>query len=353
MGRVKETLRTILMAGRSITTLLKEVHNKHFELSIKQKLYCIVHGYTVDKYHLYNLGVDDRKYYLNDYLKFKIERINYPYQIMLNDKLVFSKIVDKVFTPEVYGYIQNGQYYVNGEPVEEKFLWELVQTKATVMIKKCDDGGGKGIHRITFNQEGYHIDYVKKTTEQIIRELKGSSRYIVTEYIEQAEYSREIYENATNTIRIMTMRDKKSKEVSIMLAIHKFGSHSSAPTDNIEKGGVSCPIDLETGTITKAMIMKPYGLEWLESHPDSNRKIVGVQLPHWERVKSEVIRISRELEMIHYVGWDVVITDEGFKIIEGNNNPGLGVQFHIPFLKDKKIKKFFMDYDIIKKRDFI
>jgi hypothetical protein len=43
-----------------------------------------------------------------------------------------------------------------------------------------------------------------------------------------------------------------------------------------------------------------------------------------------------------YVGWDVVVTDDGIRILEGNSNSGLdGIQHYGPLLADPRVRRFY------------
>jgi len=46
--------------------------------------------------------------------------------------------------------------------------------------------------------------------------------------------------------------------------------------------------------------------------------------------------------MVPYMGWDVVITEAGFKVLEINSLPGISlVQFFKPLLDEERIRKFY------------
>jgi hypothetical protein len=54
------------------------------------------------------------------------------------------------------------------------------------------------------------------------------------------------------------------------------------------------------------------------------------------------------LPYIPYIGWDIIVQEEGFKIIEGNNHPGLDtLQAHRPLLKDPRVRKFYKAHGVI------
>jgi len=55
-----------------------------------------------------------------------------------------------------------------------------------------------------------------------------------------------------------------------------------------------------------------------DCHPVSGVRIKGFQMPEWVELKEMLTFAAREFPTLRYVGWDVVHTDRGWCIIEGN-----------------------------------
>lgn len=55
----------------------------------------------------------------------------------------------------------------------------------------------------------------------------------------------------------------------------------------------------------------------IEEHPDTGTVLKGY-LPNWELVKRGVIEVSKMMPQLEYLGYDIAITDDGFKILEIN-----------------------------------
>ncbi len=60
--------------------------------------------------------------------------------------------------------------------------------------------------------------------------------------------------------------------------------------------------------------------------------------------------MAAALSFMKFVGWDVVVTEEGFSVIEGNNPPSLGIQGWYPFFQDPRIRRFFEYYKVVPPR---
>ena len=58
------------------------------------------------------------------------------------------------------------------------------------------------------------------------------------------------------------------------------------------------------------------------THPDSGVLLDGI-LPNWDLVISQLLAISRYLPQLKWLGFDIAITEDGFRIIEINSHQGL------------------------------
>lgn len=118
---------------------------------------------------------------------------------------------------------------------------------------------GKGFFVCSWVDGTYHLDGEPKTHaefESFVAELDG---YLTCEYIEQAAYADELFPDASNTLRVLTMWDEREEEAFVPFAIHRTGSRRSAPVDNVSKGGLTAEIDLETGELGQGA-QPPYAL---------------------------------------------------------------------------------------------
>lgn len=91
-------------------------------------------------------------------------------------------------------------------------------------------------------------------------------------------------------------------------------------TDNIVTGGIACYVNPETGIVmTDGLNVEG---KFFPKHPFSNITFKGFQIPRWEEAQKLVLDLAMEVPDARFVGWDVVLTDKGFDILEGNIPPG-------------------------------
>lgn len=91
----------------------------------------------------------------------------------------------------------------------------------------------------------------------------------------------------------------------------------NSPTDNNGQGGISIGIH-PNGRLKKfGVYTKEYGTKCIE-HPISGIKFENFQIPYWEETISLVKKAHQHFYGVKTIGWDVAITPDGPKLIEGN-----------------------------------
>lgn len=331
--------------------LITEEKNYKAEVSVIKKIKLLSRGFTSEKYNLYELYNNDIKQYLSDFQRRKTEKINDKYTILLDDKYIFETLLkDKNIVPKTFGTINKRGIFLENKEANINLFIKLLKEQKALIIKKQQGGGGKGIYRLEYSNGNIVIDdtIISKEKFNIFSEALDDS--LITEHLQQAHYSNSIYPGTINTIRILVMKDPDTNRSFIATAIHKFGSKKTEPVDNVWGGGVTALVDLETGVLGRPALHNENNkkIEWIEKHPDTQQVIKNIQIPHWREVKSSILSLTDELKNIQYVGWDVVITNDGFKIIEGNNYSDVNIiQIHQPLLKGQRVKKFYKYHNII------
>lgn len=64
-------------------------------------------------------------------------------------------------------------------------------------------------------------------------------------------------------------------------------------------------------------------------------------MPRWAELTATLLELLGALPIFNYVGWDVLVTNDGFYIIEGNNAPTIvSLQLTRPALSDPRVRRF-------------
>ena len=159
----------------------------------------------------------------------------------------------------------------------------------------------------------------------------------------QHPYATAIYPHSINTVRILTALDEPSGEFFVMAAAHRFGTATSGRVDNWSAGGVAAGIDLETGRLARATRQPDFdpARTWWTNHPDTGAPIEGVEIPRFAETCRSLLEVCRRFALT-LAGWDVVITPDGWTLLEVNTKPALNLfQLHRPLLADARAKAFF------------
>lgn len=306
-------------------------------------------GYRDASYKLYDFSSGNNTY-LPDTARLETFFINGSFAHgVLKDKLLFSKLLGALLpTPETVGFVERGVFYTGGAQGETSFL-EVLGARGSLVLKPSDGTRGRGIYRL--ETDPLQLNGAPTTEDALERRVKALDNVLVTEAVQQAAYAQAIFPGATNTVRVMTMIDPETAEPFVARAVHRFGANGTEPTDNWSRGGLCAPVDLASGHLGAGVKhAKRTGgrLERQARHPNTGEAVEGAEIPHWQEVQEALLAAVRALPFLVYVGWDVVVTDTGFCVLEGNANPDLDLlQVHGGLLTDARVRRFYEHHKVV------
>jgi len=260
---------------------------------------------------------------------------------------VLNKLVFKIFAkhiglpvPEMYGvfdasfgYTSDGKELCSLERLKEfisgidssEFMVKPIggdQARGLMRIRKLDNGKllstGEGEMTVVELYERMSNSYDPKYPR-----VKDS--YLFEEVVKQHPFYDRYSETSTQGVRILTFINS-SREVEIFAAFQKI-SRPGRHTDNIGHVGISAQTGLACGLDNEG-IMGPgvqatfEGLKYFDKHPDTGAQITGEKIPLYDRVRETAIRAQSCIPQMRMLGWDIVITESGPKILEGNASWG-------------------------------
>lgn len=127
---------------------------------------------------------------------------------------------------------------------------------------------------------------------------------------------------ATPTVRIITYTDLDGTN-RVDRAMLRFSISSGAIVDNASAGGAVAPIDMETGVLGPAAAGGSKQMSRRLLSLDNGFRIEGRRIPYWKETLALVLRAHRFFPQHLIVGWDVIITEKGPLLLEGNSQPGV------------------------------
>lgn len=128
---------------------------------------------------------------------------------------------------------------------------------------------------------------------------------------------------ATPTVRILTYIHVDGT-IQVDRAMLRFSTRANGVVDNANAGGMVVPVHLPTGTLGEATDngRDHPGNRWVV-HPENQAPIKGRILPFWTEVQDLVKEAQAIFPHRLIIGWDVIITDDGPLLLEGNSQTGL------------------------------
>jgi len=254
--------------------------------------------------------------YLQFYSKNDVERNSYigsaeiyEFQKKLNNKSSVKYLNNKIlFNEKFKKYVKRESIDVTHTTDEEFKKW--IKNKELLIAKPSEGTIGGGIEKINLKNFG--------DSKEIKEYLNERKLDLVEEFIVQNKEVSRLNPDSVNTIRIMTVLDSNRKvniiDAAIRMSIGKV-------VDNFNAGGISAPIDIETGKIKGPAVSKDIKDDELYfKHPITKENLIGFQIPHWEKVLETVDNACYVVPEVRTVGWDIAILNDGVLLVEGNHN---------------------------------
>jgi hypothetical protein len=324
-------------------------------MRLSNRLRWIRRGFLPKSFLLYDLTHTNYRRYLSDRDWERTYTINGAAMSVLSDKVLFTFLAAShgIPVPPVRAILGKGALRWLGPPLESIDQQSVRRRLAErpLVVKPVTGHGGRDVYLLTSVQDEFllndeHIDW-----PALERFLEGLDYYLVTDHVQQAAYSAQMFPHTANTIRALTAPRRGSAEPTITAAAHRIGTSRSRPVDNWVQGGIGADIDLRTGELSSAAGRAADGRPvWHRSHPETGVRIEGVQVPGWEATRRLLIDAAQAFSFLPYIAWDVVITDNaGAVVIEANPLTSVDVfQVHAPLLDNPDLRAFYEQHGVLR-----
>lgn len=359
---VKGRVLSMVESGKVMRKLLIPValliNNKQRHQPIKgvKKYYYLTKGFMNESMILYGLTSKNYTHYLSDSQILKTGTINQDGAYYLNNKVVFVDMLEgRIGLPKTFATINEGKISTRTtlfHDTESLFEYLEENPDLKLVIKPIAGAEGRGVGLISWNNGAIKRNSQHMTLQAFREYISGLDNYFISEFIQQGQFANKLFSDSLNTIRILTMIDPQTDKAFVAAAVFRVGTRLSAPTDNFRRRGLSVAIDLETGQLGKAAMIPHEGIvNWFERHPNTGKLLTGQQVPHWPDIQTNLLDVANYINQRHqikYVGWDVVVTDQGIQLLEGNSRPGVSLhQVHQPLLVNPKVKAFYRHHQVL------
>lgn len=312
------SLKATLADGRLWVRKVVRVRRRH-KVPLWTRMRMNLKGFTSDQYIMFDLERNNPDEYITEFERWKTRDVNGRYRLVLDDKLLFEQVFrPHVHVPKSHAWIRQGRIHdLQGRILGEEEVLALLRKEQQLILKPViRAGGGKGVSLLSYQQGQIHQDGAPLDAMAFQSIVKRSDDYILTEVLNQHAYAKEIFPDAVNTIRLVSVYDDAEGKVILTNAVHRIGVPASAPVDNASRGALVATVDLDSGILGKARSYWDSTL--LSFHPSTGKPIEGVAVPGWEALKEEVRRVASLFPYIPFISWDLVVTPTGYAIVEIN-----------------------------------
>jgi len=344
LGRRLESL-----LGR-IIELTHEERGAPSGLPWSKRLWALRNGFYSSRLVHYRLTRENLAEYLPDRQYRALHPINGDFSRLIDDKLQLPFTLKDFpdFVPKAYYLAHDGLLFglaeglPNCQRCQPGPLLDLLRQNRRFVVKPLYGSRGKGVRVLEHAGGTWRLDGRLCQEPDVAQALRDLRTHLIGEYVEQHAYAKHLFRHATNTMRLVTLRDDDTLQPLLVTAFHRVGTSRSQPVDNVGAGGLFGPISVTTGELGR-FTGYPRGrsLEWFTHHPETGEPLAGVVIPRWHDLKDRILGVSRKLSFLSWMGYDVVATENGLKILEINSLPALSCQLFRPYLLQPEVAKFF------------
>lgn len=262
----------------------------------------IIYGASPNNYKNFGfkeLNHKQRATYVTNRISRKmIKTFNDPdYIDIFEDKIKFAERFSKYF----------GRTWISTKNLTYSSFLEFVKDKDQIIYKPINNAQGQGIK----------VFKIEENPENIFnRIIAPKEDAIIEEWIEQHPVLSNIYSEAINCLRIITVY--KNRQTFFLTGGITWGNGKKIA--NASASGIVSPVNFKTGILDKPAA--DFEGHVYEKHPITNVNLMNLKVPYWDETIEMLKRASSEIPQVGYVGWDIAITPNGPVLIEGNTTPG-------------------------------
>ncbi len=251
---------------------------------------------------------------------------NYNYIALLRDKYVFasylSAAVGRQYVVDSIGIIDNGRVFICAEKSWHD-LKALMRMDGNWVFKVIDGECGEGVFLVSIQEGCFFVREEKYALQEFCVQILKTARWLIQPVVQQHAALKAFGTKSVNTIRAVTIQGK-SGAVGVFNAFLRLGADPDSFVDNRAMGGYGVGIDLETGKLMRYGYQHDHFGGKAEKHPLSGIVFDGYQLPFWKETVELICNAHKQFYELQSIGWDVVITESGPVLLEGNDDWEIG-----------------------------
>lgn len=266
----------------------------------------------------YNAGYMDYKiaamYNLNDAQRRTVITRGISNSIVrrMNDKAYWYNFDDKTVFNTLFADQVGRKWIKVDEHLTAEALADFLQDLPRVLYKPLEGSSGVGI--VKFEKTDWESD-----VPAFLNKVREMGAGLLEELLIQHPDMARLCPTSVNTVRIATLLGDKQE--GIVYAFLRIGN--GKVMDNVDQGGMAARVDLASGKLLTVAADKAGNV--FDKHPMTGTPIIGFTIPYFEEAKQMCLAAMRKVPQVRFVAWDVAITADGPRFIEGNSFPSHAV----------------------------
>ena len=238
---------------------------------------------------------------------------NWRKDCILGNKIAFHNhcVHHNIPHPQIIATVHKGEVKIFEKPKGK-----------TLAVKPSGSEGGRGFRLINFDQS---VDDWRGELGRNLSQITDNRNcgWVVQEKLVNHPDLKPLAQSALITARLVTMINERG-EPELIASVLRFPSDPEITVDNLKGGALMAKINMDTETLETACLGR--GARDIETHPVNDVAIKGYEIPYTKEAK-ELVIAAHNTAFSDYtlIGWDVVITQDGPIILEGNGKPGIDI----------------------------
>ncbi len=281
------------VSGKSKAFLMKESIQSVYQYNISILEYF--------QFGFYNKAKEEKETWAGTGTMYEFQKIANPtnQRNILDDKRLFYTNYKEFFVHEMYTL---------EELQTNPGIIDTLLAKEKIVLKEASGKCGAGVKICTTRD---------LTRESLISLMEKGKFDILETYIKQHSKIEELSPSAVNTVRIFT-QIRKDGQYEVLGCRMRISV--DCEVDNLAAGNLAAPIDEKKGIINGVGVYSNITKNPETIHPITRTSIVGFQIPYWDEILAMVKEASLKHPQNRSIGWDVVVTENGPGLIEGNHD---------------------------------
>lgn len=230
----------------------------------------------------------------------------------MNDKAYWHLFDDKATFNTLFQEYVGRDWIRIGADTDPAAFRAFLDKNGDIIVKPLEGSSGVGIER-------YTRERWQGREDAFLAELIAGGAGIAEERVIQHPRMMELCPTSVNTIRIATLLGDKKQ--GVVYAFLRIGN--GKVMDNVDCGGMAARVDLATGKLLTVGADKAGNT--YSVHPMTGTPIVGFEVPFFHEAMDMCNLAALKVPQMRFVAWDVAVTEQGPRFIEGNSFPSHAV----------------------------